>query len=60
MVVRSGRLDINRLVRVFEIRVAIGADNNETVTLTLDAPEETFVDRIRRQQARLETLERSG
>jgi len=60
MVVRSGRLDINRLVRVFEIRVAIGADNNETVTLTLDAPEETFVDRIRRQQARLEVLERSG
>jgi hypothetical protein len=60
MVVRSGRLDINRLVRVFEIRVAIGADNNETVTLTLDAPEETFVDRIRRQQARLETLERSA
>jgi hypothetical protein len=60
MVVRSGRLDINRLVRVFEIRVAIGADNNETVTLTLDAPEETFVDRIRSQQARLETLERSG
>jgi hypothetical protein len=60
MVVRSGRLDINRLVRVFEIRVTIGADNNETVTLTLDAPEETFVDRIRRQQARLEVLERSG
>ena len=60
MVIRSGRLDINRLVRVFEIRVAIGADNNETVTLTLDSPEETFVDRIRRQQARLETLERSG
>jgi hypothetical protein len=60
MVVRSGRLDINRLVRVFEIRVAIGADNNETVTLTLDSPEETFVDRIRRQQARLEVLERSG
>jgi hypothetical protein len=60
MVVKSGRLDINRLVRVFEIRVTIGADNNETVTLTLDAPEETFVDRIRRQQARLEVLERSG
>ncbi|HEY7823594.1 MAG TPA: hypothetical protein VIG24_12200, partial [Acidimicrobiia bacterium] len=59
MVIRSGRLDINRLVRVFEIRVAIGESNNETVTLTLDAPEETFVDRIRRQQARLETLERS-
>ena len=60
MVVRSGRLDVNRLVRVYEIRVSIGADNNETVTLTLDAPEETFVDRIRRQQARLEVLERSG
>ena len=60
MVVRSGRLDVNRLVRVFEIRVSIGANNDETVTLTLDAPEETFVDRIRRQQARLEVLERSG
>lgn len=60
MVVRSGRLDINRLVRVFEIRVAVGDDNNETVALTLDSPEETFVDRIRRQQARLEVLERSG
>jgi hypothetical protein len=59
MVVRSGRLDVNRLVRVFEIRVAVGEDDNETVALTLDAPEETFVDRIRRQQARLEVLERS-
>jgi hypothetical protein len=59
MVVRSGRLDINRLVRVFEIRVGIGEDDNETVALTLDAPEETFVDRIRQQQARLEVLERS-
>jgi hypothetical protein len=40
--------------------IDVGADNNETVTLTLDSPEETFVDRIRSQQARLETLERSG
>jgi hypothetical protein len=46
-------------VRVFEIRVGIGEDDNETVALTLDAPEETFVDRIRQQQARLEVLERS-
>lgn len=59
LVVRSGRVDVNELVRVFEIRVTVGDSGEEQVVLVLNAEDRSFLDRIRSQRDRLSVLERS-
>jgi hypothetical protein len=58
MVIKSGRIQYNDLVRVQEIDCAIGDSGEEAVTLTLDAPAVRFAERIRNQERRLARLER--
>jgi hypothetical protein len=58
LVVRSGRLDVNEVVKVQEITITAGDDNDEKVDLVLDAPEETFIDTFLAQRQRINDLER--
>lgn len=59
LVVKSGRVNVNELVRVFELRVEIGDSGEEQITLVLNAEDRSFLDRIRDQRDRIRVLERS-
>ncbi len=58
LVVRSGRLDVDTTARVYEIAVTPGDDGGETVEITFDRPQSSFIRRASRNQARIDQLER--
>jgi hypothetical protein len=58
LVIRSGRLDVDTTLRVFEITVALGQSGEEDVDLTLGAPLRTQPRSIQELSRRLEDLER--
>lgn len=60
LVVRSGRLATNTLLRVYEISIGLDDHGAETVTLTLGAPRRVDLRRqVADQQRRLDQLERA-
>jgi hypothetical protein len=58
LVVRSGRLDVNTLLRVFEVAVDLDDDGGETVSLTLGAPMPDVRRTLAAQALRLDQLTR--
>lgn len=58
LVIRSGRLDVDTTVRVFEIAISIGDDGGETVEVTFDRPRSSFIRKASRDAARIDQLER--
>lgn len=58
LVVKLGRLNVVESLRVMEITVAVDADNNETVAVTLGAPNPALRRLARRVDQRLAALER--
>lgn len=58
LVVRSGRLNVNTTLRVFEVSVELDDDGGETVSLTLGAPMPDVRRTLAAQSLRLDQLER--
>lgn len=58
LVIRSGRLDVNTMARVFELSVTIGDDGGETVEVTFDRPRSSFIRKASKDAARIDQLER--
>lgn len=58
LVVKSGRLDVDTELRVYEITVTLGDSGQEDVQVTLGAPRPDFRRRFSDADRRLDTLER--
>lgn len=58
LVVRSGRLDVNTTLRVFEVAVELDDNGGETISLTLGAPMPDLRRSLAAQALRLDQLER--
>lgn len=58
LVVMSGRLAVDTTARVHEISFDISEDSTETVSVTLGHPRRDLLQRLRRVQTRLSSLER--
>jgi peptidoglycan/xylan/chitin deacetylase (PgdA/CDA1 family) len=58
LVVKSGRLDVDTTLRVYEVGVSIGDNGDEQIDLSLGGPRPDYRRRPRRTERRLNTLER--
>jgi hypothetical protein len=58
LVIKSGRLNVNDIVRVHEVDIKLDENNEETVAITVNAPEPTLDGRFLGFETRITTLER--
>lgn len=58
IVIRSGRLDVDTMARVYELGISLGDDGAETVEVTVGAPRPDYRRRWRATDQRLTNLER--
>lgn len=58
LIIKSGRIDVDTSLRVYEIGIALGDDGAETVEITVGAPRPNYRKRATAVEKRLKNLER--